>query len=561
MNYKIISMVAAAAAVLVGTAACNKVKEKEFDPNDPSVMTIVAQPEALALEAVRGSATVTFTAPDYWFVSSPVDWLEFEPESGKPGEVTLTVKGKQNIGALRDALVTITAKTQRGQFKVNQEAWPYGAGDWQVAGTVNGGEPLAMADMDNGLVWGVSNLAYNAGETFKFRMGASDATLVGLSGALTEVEGAETLTLQGPIVDGGTDIVLPEEGFWDVTMDLNTWTVTAVFVDTLPIPVDVDGTLIWDQKVIFDSWSATTVIPAENFALAQEGQLIRVYVVNKGDDFNPVFKHVEDWSDWTDLQGGMVKDEEYFEAAITADALAELQEKGLRFQGVGFTLVAVSLVDPPVSGETVIWDTETVFDSWSATAVIPASGFANAEEGDKIRVIVSGKGGDYNPIFKHVDDWSDWAELQGVKKDGEDFFEAAIPASALEELQTKGLRFQGVGFTLVKVILVKGAVVIWDTETAFDSWSATLVIPAEMFAEAEEGQVIRGYVTNKGGDYNPIFKHVDDWSDWAELQGVINKDADDYFEAAIPAEAVEELKAKGLRLQGVGFTLTKVVLK
>ena len=558
MNYKIISMVAAAAAVLLGTAACNKVKEKEFDPKDPAIMTIVAQPEALALEAVRGSATVTFTAPDYWFVSSPVDWLEFEPESGKPGEVTLTVKGKQNIGALRDALVTITAKTQRGQFKVNQDAWPYGAGNWQVAGTVNGGEPVAMEDKDNGLVWGVSNLAYNADETFKFRRGA---TLVGLSGALTEVEGAETLTLQGPIVDGGTDIVLPEEGFWDVTMDLNTWTVTAVFVDKLPIPVDVDGTLIWDQKVIFDSWSATTVIPAENFAQAQEAQLIRVYVVNKGDDFNPVFKHVEDWSDWTDLQGGMVKDEEYFEAAITADALAELQEKGLRFQGVGFTLVAVSLVDPPVSGETVIWDTETVFDSWSATAVIPASGFANAEEGDKIRVIVSGKGGDYNPIFKHVDDWSDWAELQGVKKDGEDFFEAAIPAGALEELQTKGLRFQGVGFTLVKVILVKAAVVIWDTETAFDSWSATLVIPAEMFAEAEEGQVIRGYVTNKGGDYNPIFKHVDDWSDWAELQGVINKDADDYFEAAIPAEAVEELKAKGLRFQGVGFTLTKVVLK
>ena len=158
-------MVAAAAAVLLGTAACNKVKEKEFDPKDPAVMTIVAQPEALALEAVKGSATVTFTAPDYWFVSSPVDWLEFEPESGKPGEVTLTVKGKQNIGALRDALVTITAKTQRGEFKVNQDAWPYGAGNWQVAGTVNGGEPVAMEDKDNGLVWGVSNLAYNADET------------------------------------------------------------------------------------------------------------------------------------------------------------------------------------------------------------------------------------------------------------------------------------------------------------------------------------------------------------------------------------------------------------
>ena len=107
MKHKYLSIIAAAAAVLAA-AACGKVHE-EFDPNDPAVMTIKAQPDAVSLSAVDGVATVTFTAPDYWFVSSPNNWLSFDPASGKPGEVTLTIKSAQNTGSPREALVTITS--------------------------------------------------------------------------------------------------------------------------------------------------------------------------------------------------------------------------------------------------------------------------------------------------------------------------------------------------------------------------------------------------------------------------------------------------------------------
>ena len=657
-------IVAAAAAVLLGTAACNKVKEKEFNPQDPSIMTITVQPDSLGVKAVDGSATFTFTAPDYWFVSSPVDWLVFEPESGKPGEVTLTVKGKQNTGAIRNALVTITAKGQRGQFKVGQDAWPYSAQDWMLSGTVKGGGLVALEDKDSKLVWAVAGLPYNMGEAFKFHMGTGDADILGLSGALTAVDGADKPTYSGQLVKGGENITLPEYGFWDVTLDLNNWTVTAVladryswtyvgaiggsdwdkdfdmqdkgdklvwavskleyhegeaikfrmdkrdvvvlgidgafapadgadntyvanlkeggdavslpsegfwdltldvnaktltavFVDKLPIPVVVKGTLIWDEKTVFDSWSATTVIPAEKFADAQEGQLIRVYFINKGDDFNPIFKHVEDWADWAELQDAKVVEDEYFEAPITADVLAELQAKGLRFQGVGFTLVAVSLVNPPVSGETEIWDTETAFADWNATILIPAEKFAAAKEGDIVRVYIAGKGADYNPIFKH-ENWGDWTEFQSAKVDGDGYFEAPIPAGAMEELQTTGLRFQGIGFTLVKVVLVQ-PIVLWDTETAFADWNATILIPAEKFDAASEGKIVRVYISGKGGDYNPVFKH-ENWTDWTEFQNA-KVDGDDYFEAPIPAGALEELQSKGLRFQGVGFTLVKVIMK
>ena len=326
---------------------------------------------------------------------------------------------------------------------------------------------------------------------------------------------------------------------------------------------DMEGTVIWDQETAFADWSATIAIPAEKFASVEEGDIIRVYLKEKAGDFNPVFKHVEDWSDWPDF--ARVDGENYFEAAVPASAIEELKAKGLRFQGVGFTVAGVTLIPstPPIVPEgTIVFDTETAFDSWSASIVVPAEKFSGVQEGDIVRVYYKKKTGDYNPVFKHAEDWSDWPEF--ARADGENYFEAAVPASAIEELKAKGLRFQGVGFTLVYVTLIQGApaiqpegTVIWDTETVFDSWSATIAIDAAKFADVKEGDIIRVYIKDKAGDYNPIFKHVGDWSDWTEFARV---DGDGYFEAAVPAAAIEELKASGLRFQGVGFTIAAVTI-
>ena len=144
----------------------------------------------------------------------------------------------------------------------------------------------------------------------------------------------------------------------------------------------------------------------------------------------------------------------YFEAPVPAGALDELTSKGLRFQGVGFTVAAVTLIPgPPQYAGTVIWDTETAFADWSATILIGADRFADAQEGNIIRVYTKDKGSDYNPIFKH-ENWSDWTEFQGQKEEGDGYFEAPVPAGALDELRSTGLRFQGVGFTIVKVTMI-----------------------------------------------------------------------------------------------------------
>ena len=104
--------------------------------------------------------------------------------------------------------------------------------------------------------------------------------------------------------------------------------------------------------------------------------------------------------------------------------------------------------------EETIWEGETVFDSWSATIVIDAAKFAQAKDGNTIRVFIKDKGSDYNAIFKHVDSWGDWDEFQALKKDTDEYFESTVTEAVLEELQSAGLRFQGLGFTITEVHLI-----------------------------------------------------------------------------------------------------------
>ncbi len=683
MKHKILSIIAVAAAVL-GTAACTDLMEQ--DKPVEVTMSLAVQPDSLEVKAEGDAVSFSFNAPDYWFASCPADWVTIDPASGKPGDNTITVKTTQNTGLAREALVTVTSKSQRGQFKIKQAAWPYGESGWYMFGTVGDGV-VGLSDMGDKLVWSVSKMAYDLGQTFKFRMGTGDANVYGLDGTLTEDKGVYS----GKLKKNGADISLPEYGYWDVSLDLNTWSFTATLVERYPWTIigtigesnwdkdfamtDAGDQLVWKASRVethdgelfkfrmngawtvnlgadgefvavdgaVKTWELALKQDGDNIALPKEGfwdftldvenkkltaVLVEEFIPNPlpnnwealwtiddpeahaeaswdavyrfaldGNDgnneciatfsadawdriknetiyvylsgANPQVRVTDGW--WTvkltenDIQPG--NEALVFNNAKTwiltlnlsdnADLLGYLDERHLLFTGSGFKILGIYAEKKPASNETAIWTTETVFGDWSATIEIPAASFADAKAGDIIRVYISDKTADYNPIFKHMD-WSDWAELQGTKVDGDGFFEGTIPAEALDELKSSGLRFQGVGFTISKVVLVDVPVVLWDTETVFGDWSATIEIPAASFADAKAGDIIRVYISDKTADYNPIFKHTD-WSDWSELQAT-KVDGDGYFEGTIPADALDELKSIGLRFQGLGFTITKVVL-
>ena len=83
------------------------------------------------------------------------------------------------------------------------------------------------------------------------------------------------------------------------------------------------------------------------------------------------------------------------------------------------------------------------------------------------------------------------------------------------------------------------------------------MVEPDKFADVKAGDIVRVYLKEKTADFNPVFKHVSDWSDWPEF---VKEEADDYFQAAVPESAIDELKSAGLRFQGVGFTVKQVNL-
>ena len=108
------------------------------------------------------------------------------------------------------------------------------------------------------------------------------------------------------------------------------------------------------------------------------------------------------------------------------------------------------------------------------------------------------------------------------------------------------------------------SLVIWEGSTVYNGWGVSDSFDAKNFSVAKVGDIIRctikDVVLEGDNAFNPIFKYQD-WSDFAPIQSTLETDKATYFEGTIAdEEALAYLKASGLRLQGLGFTLTKVEL-
>ena len=152
----------------------------------------------------------------------------------------------------------------------------------------------------------------------------------------------QQVTIQGGSAAASVEV----EGIWFGT--------TAEFVKAggdVPVRPDAGGSLtMWEGELVYNGWSVSSTVDPKYFEVAQVGDIIYCSVKDVTADYNPIFKY-QDWSDFTDIQATLAKDETHFEGKIaTAEALDYLQKNGLRFQGVGFTLTKVELKVPDPSG-------------------------------------------------------------------------------------------------------------------------------------------------------------------------------------------------------------------
>ena len=152
----------------------------------------------------------------------------------------------------------------------------------------------------------------------------------------------QQITIQG----GNSAASVEVEGIWFGT--------TAEFVKAggdVPVRPEAGGALtMWEGELVYNGWGVSSTIDPKYFEVAEVGDIIYCSVKDVTADYNPIFKY-QDWSDFTDIQATLAKDETHFEGKIaTAEALDYLQKNGLRFQGVGFTLTKVELKVPDPSG-------------------------------------------------------------------------------------------------------------------------------------------------------------------------------------------------------------------
>lgn len=434
--------------------------------------------------------------------------------------------------------------------------------------------------------------------------------------------------------------------------------------------------VIFTGPAVFDSWGSTITIDASEFENAAVGDIIKVNITDKGDDYNPIFKIVATWGDLTALQSVKEDGDGYFQAAINEEALAEIQANGLRFQGLGFTITSVELImaadvpEPPainwinllLNGDceaaaeagkigTGTWRNGNEADVYSFLSREVAKGdYVNivdgaGVDGSRAAVVTSvanpsqewdtqffmttthkfEKGQKLTISFDYraddavraatqfhalPGDYNHWQAVGDVNFTTEwQHFEKTITldASMAGNGESDGIDitnttqtltfnlntnqgtqdnpvfvatnyyFDNMVFSIDEAVATDedlalaekvangggseaGSEVIYTGPAVFDSWSSSIVIEAAKFANAKVGDIIRVNYTDKGADFNPIYKVVATWGDLEALQNVIDRDGDGYFQAAINEEALAEIQANGLRFQGLGFTITTVEL-
>lgn len=273
-----------------------------------------------------------------------------------------------------------------------------------------------------------------------------------------------------------------------------------------------------------------------------------------------------------------------------ADLPVLQKNNSLYLSGTGVTVTDMILTQAE-NGTTQtisLWTGETVCaDDWSSGyVVLPASKFSDAAAGDRLQISVSAISGTCaNPVIALQN--GSWQNFSGV-----DFFplkgETApvapvftLSSDMLSQIKgetdgvNSGLVVKGCGYTLTGIDLVKrissGNIEdkgqpltnLWTGNEQI-SWTTgennSVVVAAEKFASATAGMKLRMSFTGlKIGAQGRILHGWAAYQDANTYEKLPSKWGN-YYEFNITETMLADLKGDGLRVSGVGYTLTSVDL-
>jgi hypothetical protein len=303
------------ATALLSAVSCDDIMEMVGDitgEDKNSITSFSITPSKLSIKAEGGEATIAFTAPDVWSVSSTQDWLSFNPSAGTSGETVVTITALANeTGAERTADVVVESAKFRASMTVSQAAeegevppgpnppdsTATGAAKWYLIGSFqdwNVSTSLEMKEVKDG-VYSI-DVTFPENTEFKFLKDQDPNWTVNLGSAQwasgnvsPAIKAGDTIAL----VQDGANILFVPGGDVSITLDINNSTavLTGGNPDNPPQPStavwSVIGTIYgsnWDTDYDL-SWDGDTEHPT---------YYARVYYED-GQEFK--FRQNHDWVD------------------------------------------------------------------------------------------------------------------------------------------------------------------------------------------------------------------------------------------------------------------------
>jgi len=314
-----------------------------------------------------------------------------------------------------------------------------------------------------------------------------------------------------------------------------------------------------------------------NFSSAQSGWTLRVHHKDLQSthqiSLRTAWNTIVTGYDYADVSGDFT-DYTIDDALLTAMTGSD----NILIYGKSLTITKVELFNPikTIDVETILYQGTTPLANWSRNYEQPTSVINSLQAGDKLKVTISGNAYDNTNCQLRLYLGNDYVGETGIYSKGFPYvYEVTLTADQVTAIQSaKKLYLNGCNIVVSKWTLTQqktvshdrgnAATTIWTGSQAID-WSASPSTYATLantaFTDAATGMKLRMNFSNmKLGAQGRIVKN--DWNAFADANTYEKLPTawGDYYEYTLTDDMVTELKANGMHVTGVGYTLTCVEL-
>ena len=353
-----------------------------------------------------------------------------------------------------------------------------------------------------------------------------------------------------------------------------------------------ERTILLGPKTIGGGWKDNIVILPRQFAGAQAGDILTVYVDNVKSGAQGAFQDPADWK-------GIAPGYAYFNISgpfrlkITDEILGKIKERGLALGGHDYRILRVTHIPATEMVEKTVYRGPSVLmkDDWSASASIQKSCFKDVKVCDVLHFQVSrvedGATGKVMDFTWNAMDPS----LDGIPVGQDGFTYPITEQSQLVKLQLAGsngisMRVSGKGYRLEKISTISFTGTrdedltnaqrapreyelkpgeLFHGEKLFpEDWSGNLRITAEPFQDCTENDCIVVCYEKMQPGCEPQISFRENRGKWADITGAAEPvwyklDGNDVV-LTFNDTILDKLKMRGVVITGVGVTVTKVYI-